>query len=204
MRLPSSSDSPNPSPNPVNASAVADSVWFSLIGSTFSAIAVTVSNSVLNSVATADASITSPLEIRCGEGFSGELKDMYLFPNTVVALIWVSTFAGMNLEVVRVHIEGELGFLRGVDVDQADLRDPADLHPVERHLGTRVDHKARARRQQGQLLLVRQVAAELQKNEPGRYGGDHQQHRACQFVGRLVAVDKHFENVRYGHPSKGP
>ena len=97
MVLPFSSDSPNRSPSPVSASAVAVRVWFSLIGSTCSAIEVTVSNSVLNSVVTADTSIMSRLEIRSAEGFSGELNEMYLLPNTVVARISAITLAGMNL-----------------------------------------------------------------------------------------------------------
>ena len=50
--------------------AVAVSVWFILMGSTCSAIEVTVSNRVSNSVVTADASITSWAEMRCRDGFS--------------------------------------------------------------------------------------------------------------------------------------
>ena len=45
-------DWPNLSPSPVSACAAALSVRFSLTGSTFSAIEVTVSNNVLNSVVT--------------------------------------------------------------------------------------------------------------------------------------------------------
>ncbi len=51
---------------------------------------------VLNSVVTDDASIMSWLVIRCGLGSLGELKDMYLLPNTVVALTSATTFLGMN------------------------------------------------------------------------------------------------------------
>ena len=94
--MPLTRDSPNRAPSPVSASAVAVSVWFSLTGSTFSAIEVTVSNSVLNSVVTDDTSITPSAEIRCAEGFSGELNDTYLLPNTVVALMSADTLAGMN------------------------------------------------------------------------------------------------------------
>ena len=87
---------PEPLASPDSASAVAVSVWFSLTGSTFYAIEVTVSNSVLNSIVTDDTSITSPLEIRCAAGSSGELNDTYLLPNTVVALMSANTLAGMK------------------------------------------------------------------------------------------------------------
>jgi hypothetical protein len=53
------SDWPNLVPRPVSASAVADRVRLSLTGSIFSARPVTVSNSVLNSVVTLRASMTS-------------------------------------------------------------------------------------------------------------------------------------------------
>src|SRR5829696_7380638 len=45
----------------------------------------------LNSVVTADTSITSSAEMRCRDGVSGEMKDMYLLPNTVVARISAAT-----------------------------------------------------------------------------------------------------------------
>ena len=71
MTLPCSSDSPNRSPKPVSASAVAVSVWFSLIGSTCSAIDVTVSNSVLNSVVTDDAvDHVAARNMLCGQDLS--------------------------------------------------------------------------------------------------------------------------------------
>ena len=90
------SESPNLSPSPVVASVSAVSVVLSLIGSTCSAIDMTVSNTVLNSVVTEDASITSWLVMRCGLGSFGELNEMYLLPNTVVALTSATTFFGMN------------------------------------------------------------------------------------------------------------
>ena len=80
---------------------MAVSVWFSLIGSTFSATDITVSNSVLNSVVTCVTSITSDEVMRCGDGFFGDVKEMYLLPNTVVALILASTFFGISLRYLR-------------------------------------------------------------------------------------------------------
>ena len=68
-----------------------------MIGSTFSDTEVNVSNKVLNSVVTFDASITSELLMRCGEGSLGDVNEMYLLPNTVVALILASTLAGSRL-----------------------------------------------------------------------------------------------------------
>ena len=35
--------------------------------------------------------------MRCGVGSFGDVKEMYLLPNTVVALILASTFAGISL-----------------------------------------------------------------------------------------------------------
>ncbi|CFS42977.1 Uncharacterised protein [Mycobacterium tuberculosis] len=63
--MPLTIDSPNLPPSPSSACATADSVAFSSIGSTFSAIEVIVSNNVLNSVVTDPTSITSCEEIRC-------------------------------------------------------------------------------------------------------------------------------------------
>ena len=97
IRLASINEFPNRSPSPVTAWAVAVKVALSLTGSTCSAIDMTVSNTVLNSVVTDDASITSRLVIRCGAGSFGELKEMYLLPNTVVALMSATTLAGMKL-----------------------------------------------------------------------------------------------------------
>ena len=88
-------DWPNRSPSPSSACAVAASVWFSLIGSTFSATDTTVSNNVLNSVVTVVTSITSRGD-RCGDGSFGDEKEMYLLPNTVVALMSASTFFGIR------------------------------------------------------------------------------------------------------------
>lgn len=68
MALPSISDRPRFSPSPVNACAAALSVRFTLTGSTFSAIEVTVSNKVLNSVVTEVASITMDGVIECAAG----------------------------------------------------------------------------------------------------------------------------------------
>ena len=96
IRFALSRESPNRSPSPVVASAVAVSVALSLIGSTCSASDMTVSNTVLNSVVTDDASITSWLVMRCGLGSFGELNDMYLLPNTVDALTSATTFRGMK------------------------------------------------------------------------------------------------------------
>ena len=96
MTLACSSDSPKRSPRPLSACAAEVSVWFSLIGSTFSAIDVTVSNSVLNSVVTDSAGITSPLETCCGEGSFGELKATYLLPNTVLARMSATTLVGIS------------------------------------------------------------------------------------------------------------
>src|ERR1700687_5651528 len=97
MSLPLTIDCPNRCPNPSNACAVAVRVWFSLTGSTFSATDTTVSNKVLNSVDTADTSITSEGVMRCGTGLGGVENDTYLLPNTVVALISAFTLAGINL-----------------------------------------------------------------------------------------------------------
>lgn len=90
-------DSPNLPPSPSSACASADSVALSSIGLTFSAIEVTVSNRVLNSVVTDRASITSRGEIRCRDGFSGALNDTYLLPNSVAASMVATTFAGIRL-----------------------------------------------------------------------------------------------------------
>src|SRR5258705_13816071 len=89
-------ESPNLAPSPDTASAAADSVAFSLTGSTFSAIEVIVSNNVLNSVVTDVASITASAVIDCGAGSFGDVNDTYLLPNTVVATMLASTLAGMN------------------------------------------------------------------------------------------------------------
>src|SRR5271166_4649851 len=97
MALPLTIDCPNLSPNPFNASAAAANVRFSLTGSTFSAIEVTVSNNELNSVVTDLASITCCGVIRCGTGYFGDLNDTYLLPNTVVPLMLASTLAGISL-----------------------------------------------------------------------------------------------------------
>ncbi len=87
---------PNFVPRPLSASAAADSVRFSLTGSTFSEIEVNVSNNVLNSVVTWEASMTSALEIRVLVGFFGLVNETYLLPNTVLALICASTLAGIR------------------------------------------------------------------------------------------------------------
>ena len=97
MALPLTIDCPNLSPNPFNASAAAATVRFSLTGSTFSAIEVSVSNNVLNSVVTEIASITCFGEIRCGVGFFGSVNETYLLPNTVVPAMLASTLAGISL-----------------------------------------------------------------------------------------------------------
>ena len=75
---------------------MAVSVWFSLIGSTCSATDTTVSNRVLNSVLTWEASMVSELVIRFCDGFGGDENDTYLLPNTVVAAISASTFCGIR------------------------------------------------------------------------------------------------------------
>ena len=72
-----------------------------MIGSTFSDTEVSVSNKVLNSVVTCVASITSDEVMRCGTGSFGDEKEMYLLPNTVVALILASTLAGISLRYLR-------------------------------------------------------------------------------------------------------
>ncbi len=95
--LPCTIACPNRSPSPSEASAVAVSVWLSLIGSTCCATDTTVSNRVLNSVVTCVASITSELLTRWGDGFLGDENAMYLLPNTVVALMVVSTLWGISL-----------------------------------------------------------------------------------------------------------
>ncbi|CFA12853.1 Uncharacterised protein [Mycobacterium tuberculosis] len=89
-------DSPNLSPSPVNASAAALRVRFSLTGSTFSAIEVSVWNNVLISVVTDRTSMTSFGVIRLFVGFFGVVNDTYLPPNTVVALMSAFTFAGIR------------------------------------------------------------------------------------------------------------
>src|ERR1700730_5203890 len=97
MALAFTIDWPNLSPNPFNASAAALSVRFTLTGSTFSEIDVIVWNNVLISVVTCVTSITVCGVIRCGVGFSGEVNDTYLLPNSVVATILASTLAGISL-----------------------------------------------------------------------------------------------------------
>jgi hypothetical protein len=72
-----------------------------LIGSTCSATSTTVSNKVLNSVVTDVASITSLGEMRCGVGSFGDVKDMYLLPNTVVAVMSALTFFGIRWRYLR-------------------------------------------------------------------------------------------------------
>ena len=89
-------DLPNLAPRPVNDSAVADSVKFSLTGSIFSAIPVTVSNSELNSTVTLRASITSDEVIRVGLGCAGLVSETYLLPKMVVAWMSACTFDGMS------------------------------------------------------------------------------------------------------------
>ena len=66
------------------ACAVAVNVWFSLIGSNISATDNTVSNRLLNSVVTADTSITWADEMCWDDGFFGDSNATYLFPNTVL------------------------------------------------------------------------------------------------------------------------
>ena len=94
-----SSESPNRSPRPVSASAVAVSVWFSLIGSTFSAIAVTRLEQRVE-LGGHRWSHRSPIarNMLLRQECSGELKDTYLLPNTVVAgsrpLRWPESAAG--------------------------------------------------------------------------------------------------------------
>ena len=94
--LPLTIDCPNLVPSPLSASAAADSVRFSLTGSTFSEIDVSVSNNVLNSVVTCDTSITSLLEMRCLVGSGGLRNDTYLLPNTVLALTSAMALAGIS------------------------------------------------------------------------------------------------------------
>ncbi len=53
-------------------------------------------NNVLISVVTDRASITVFGVIRCGNGFFGVVKDTYLPPNTVVALMSALTLAGIS------------------------------------------------------------------------------------------------------------
>ena len=89
-------DCPNLSPNPVSDCAAALSVKFSLTGSTFSAIEVTVWNNVLISVVTDRASITDCGVIFCCDGFFGVVKDTYLPPNTVVASMSAFTLTGIR------------------------------------------------------------------------------------------------------------
>lgn len=55
-----------------------------------------VSNTVLNSVVVADASITASGRSLSVAGFAGDRNDMYLLPNTVVARRCASTLAGMS------------------------------------------------------------------------------------------------------------
>src|SRR6201995_3680083 len=102
--LPLMIDCPNLSPNPLNACAAALSVRLTLTGSTFCAISVMVWNNVLISVVTDRASMhgagqpcTLADVILAGDGFCGVVKDTYLPPNTVVALIAAFTLAGINL-----------------------------------------------------------------------------------------------------------
>ncbi len=73
------------------------SVRLTLTGSTLSAISVSVSNNVLNSVVTDVASITVDGVIGSRDGFFGELNATYLLPNTVVALTAAATLAGISL-----------------------------------------------------------------------------------------------------------
>jgi hypothetical protein len=96
MSLPLTIESPNEVPSPASASAVAESVAFSLTGSTCSAIDVTVSNGVLNSVVTDETSMTSVLEMGRVAGFSGDVNATYLLPNTVLAWMSATTFAGIT------------------------------------------------------------------------------------------------------------
>ena len=105
----------------------------------------TVSNNVLNSVVTDVTSITSEVVMRCGVGSFGDVKEMYLLPNTVVALISASTFCGMQLEVLGIHIQGDLRPRLIADGDRLDLADPADLHAVVGDLRAGVHRQTRAR-----------------------------------------------------------
>jgi hypothetical protein len=50
---------------------------------------------VLNSVVTAEASMTSALVMRAGLGSSGVDNATYLLPNTVLALMSARTLTGM-------------------------------------------------------------------------------------------------------------
>ena len=68
-----------------------------MTGSIFSARPVTVSNSVLNSVVTLRASMTSELLMRAVVGFFGLNSDTYLLPKIVVAWMSALTFDGMSL-----------------------------------------------------------------------------------------------------------
>jgi hypothetical protein len=90
---------------------------------------------------------------------------MYLFPNTVVARMLGRDVGGDVLDVALIHVQGESGFGRAMIIDHLDAGDAADLHAVVGHLRPRFDHQARARRQQGQLSLVGEVATELQIDE---------------------------------------
>ena len=87
---------PNLLPRPDNASAAALSVRFSLTGSTFSEMFVNVSNKVLNSVVTPEASMTSDGEMRALVGFFGLVNETYLLPKTVLALMLASTLDGIS------------------------------------------------------------------------------------------------------------
>src|SRR6202012_4705252 len=95
VALPLVIDCPNFSPNPVSAWAAALSVRLTLTGSTFSAIDVSVSNNVSNSVVTDVASITVAGVIDCDAGLLGDISATYLLPNTVVALMLADTLTGI-------------------------------------------------------------------------------------------------------------
>src|ERR1700712_1162884 len=96
ITLASPRDSPNLAPRPAMACAVAVSVRFSLIGSTFPAIDVTVSKRVLNSVVTDSPRITSLRETGTADGCFGDVNDTYLLPKTVLALTSARTFDGID------------------------------------------------------------------------------------------------------------
>ena len=122
--MPLTIDWPNRSPSPSSASAVAVSVWFSLIGSTCCDTDTTVSNSVLNSVVTVVTSITSEVVIRCGDGSFGDVKEMYLLPNTVVALMSASTFFGISSMYSGSTSRMILALRLAADVDRVDRGRP--------------------------------------------------------------------------------
>ena len=81
---------------PVSASAAVDRVTFSATGSTFSAIPVTVSKRVWNSVVTVETVITSPGSTRATDGVSGAVKASTLLPKIVVPSTSAMTLAGMS------------------------------------------------------------------------------------------------------------